>query len=116
MGRNSKTWDRPWRVEENKKYIVSDRYNYFYSAEELQELFHRIEKVRTRADSTFVIFHTDPQAHSLVNGFQLRHMIDNKKQKVSVPRNIVKSYPQLQQFCDSKPDSVSSQELTLSLS
>ncbi|HLF20623.1 MAG TPA: DUF72 domain-containing protein, partial [Bacteroidota bacterium] len=108
MGRNAKTWDRPWRVEENKKYIVSDRYNYFYSAEELQELFHRIERIRTRADSTFVIFHTDPQAHSLVNGFQLRHMIENKKQKVSVPQNIVKSYPQLQNFCQPIPHSRSS--------
>ena len=116
MGRNSKTWDRPWRVEENGKYIVSDRYNYFYSSEELHELFHHIEKVRTQADSTFVIFHNDPQAHSLVNGFQLRNIIEKKTRKVSAPQNIVESYPQLQQFCDSKPDCVASQDLTLALS
>jgi len=97
MGRNGNIWDRPWRVEENRKYLVSDRYNYFYSTEELYELFRKIDKVRTRADSTFVIFHTDPQAHSLVNGFQLRHIIEKKTIRVRVPQTIVKSFPQLQE-------------------
>ncbi|MBI3006411.1 MAG: DUF72 domain-containing protein [Ignavibacteriales bacterium] len=113
MGRNAKTWDRPWRVEENKKYIVSDRYNYFYSSEELHELFRRIEKVRVKADSTFVIFHTDPQAHSLVNGFQLRHLIEKKSKQVLAPQHILKSYPQLNNFC--KPISQSFKEETLRL-
>ncbi|MBI4427946.1 MAG: DUF72 domain-containing protein [Ignavibacteriales bacterium] len=99
MGRNGETWDRPWRIEENRKYLVSDRYNYYYSPEELHELLRRIDRVRVKADSTFVIFHTDPQAHSLVNGFQLRHIIEKKSLKVSVPPQMVKSYPQLQQYC-----------------
>ncbi|MBF8248125.1 MAG: hypothetical protein HW374_925 [Bacteroidetes bacterium] len=100
MGRNGKTWDRPWRVEEKGKYMVSDRYNYYYSQKELEELVEYIQKVRMKSDSTFAIFHTDPQAHSLVNGFQLRHIIDNSSRKVSAPRSIVTSHPQLQSICN----------------
>lgn len=105
MGRNGKTWDRPWRVEENKKFIVSDRYNYYYPQKELDELVECIQKVRTKADSTFAIFHTDPQAHSLVNGFQIRHIIDKATSKVSVPRSIISSHPQLQSICSIIPSS-----------
>lgn len=105
MGRNGKTWDRPWRVAENGKYIVSDRYNYYYSQKELDELVEYIQKVKTKSDSTFAIFHTDPQAHSLVNGFQLRHIINKTTSKVPVPRSIVTSHPQLQNICSIIPSS-----------
>jgi len=111
MGRNGKTWDRPWRVEENRKYIVSDRYDYYYSQKELDELVEYIQKGRTKADSTFAIFHTDPHAHSLVNGFQLRHIIEKTTSKVPAPRSIVTSHPQLQSICSIVPAS-----LTLDLS
>ncbi len=107
MGRNGKTWDRPWRVEENGKYMVNDRYNYYYPQKGLDELVEYIQKVRTKSDSTFAIFHTDPQAHSLVNGFQLRHIIDNTSRKVSAPRSIVNSHPQLQSICNIVPTSSS---------
>jgi uncharacterized protein YecE (DUF72 family) len=89
MGRNWKTWDRPWRVEDNGKYIVSDRYHYMYSSGEIHELFRRIDMVKTKADSTFVVFHNDPQAHSLVNGFQLRHMVE--KHRTLPPNHDIKS-------------------------
>ncbi len=105
MGRNGKTWDRPWRVEENKKFMVSERYNYYYSQKELEELVEYIQKVKTKSDSTFAIFHTDPQAHSLVNGFQLRHIIDKATSKIPVPRSIVNSHPQLQSICSIIPTS-----------
>jgi uncharacterized protein YecE (DUF72 family) len=111
MGRNGKAWDRPWRVEENKKFIVSDRYNYYYSQKELDELVEYIQKVKTKSDPTFAIFHTDPQAHSLVNGFQLRHIIDKSTRKVQVPRSIVNSHPQLQSICSIVPTS-STQDLS----
>lgn len=100
MGRNAKTWDRPWRLEEDKKHLVSDRYNYFYTQKELDELVEYIQKVRTKADTTFAIFHNDPQAHSLVNGFQLRHIIEKTNHKVPAPNSIVNSHPQLQGICN----------------
>jgi len=66
MGRNSTTWDHPER---------GDRYSYLYSEQELQELISAIERCRANSHSLYVVFHNDPDAHSLINGFQLRNLL-----------------------------------------
>jgi len=53
--------------------------------------------MRLRADKTFVVFHNDPQAQSLVNGFQLRHLLRHKH-RVLVPQNLVTMFPVLKQI------------------
>ncbi len=85
MGRNTETWYQPER---------GDRYHYLYGENELKELFRLIEIVRASARSTFVVFHNDPEANSLVNGFQLRHIIKNHK-RVLIPHHLVQAFPML---------------------
>jgi len=97
MGRNVLTWDRPFVRHENGKYLVSERYQYLYNERELEQLLTMIEQIRQRAGSTFVVFHNDPQANSLVNGFQLRHMVRHKH-RVLVPDNLVAAFPSLKQI------------------
>jgi hypothetical protein len=41
-----------------------------------------------------VVFHNDPEANSLINGFQLRHLARHK-QRVLVPQNFVQKFPVL---------------------
>ena len=94
MGRNAKTWNNPRRLEKNGKHIINDRYNYLYRERELERLLAQIENIRNFADSVYVVFHNDPEANSLVNGFQLRHRIRHN-QRVLVPENFVKTYPML---------------------
>lgn len=94
MGRNALTWNYPWKVEEDRKHVVSDRYRYLYSEEELEQLLVHIERIRAAADTIFVVFHNDPDAHSLINGFQLRHRVC-QRQRVLVPQNLVKAFPKL---------------------
>ena len=97
MGRNALTWDRPFFKHPGGNYLVSDRYHYMYDDRELRHLLTMIEQMRERAAATFVVFHNDPQANSLVNGFQLRHLVRHK-QRVLVPQNLVAAFPTLRQI------------------
>jgi uncharacterized protein YecE (DUF72 family) len=94
MGRNGASWKNPWRLEHDRKHVVSDRYRYNYSAGELDSLRSLIDQVKAIADQTFVIFHNDPEANSLVNGFQLKHLLKSRR-RVLVPRNFLRSFPVL---------------------
>ena len=97
MGRNVRTWNNPWRMEEDGRHMVSDRYHYYYSQHELEHLLSMIEKVFGISQSTFVVFHNDPEANSLINGFQLKHLV-NQKQRVPIPQNFIRSFPKLKQI------------------
>ena len=97
MGRNVMTWDRPFLKHHSGNYLVSDRYHYLYKDRELEHLLTLIEQMQQRSSTTFVVFHNDPQANSLVNGFQLRHMVRHK-QRVLVPENLVAVFPSLKQI------------------
>lgn len=114
MGRNSEVWNRSWRTRPDELDIkpeaycakgasafggepldqMHSRYHYLYNEGELQHLVNLIEYVKAQARTIFVIFHNDPEANSLVNGFQLRHFIKNK-QRVLVPENLVREFPLL---------------------
>jgi uncharacterized protein YecE (DUF72 family) len=88
MGRNAASWDRGG---------VQERYRYNYSVEELEDFVKRIESIQRSAQKTFVVFHNDPNAHSAVNGFQLKHMIDPKR-KIVVPDTLANVAPQLKRI------------------
>jgi uncharacterized protein YecE (DUF72 family) len=85
MGRNAQSWDDRSKGE---------RYHYLYNESELGYLMTLIERVRALARSTFVVFHNDPEANSLVNGFQLRHLV-RKRHKVLVPYHLIQAHPHL---------------------
>jgi uncharacterized protein YecE (DUF72 family) len=101
MGRNAVSWDNPWRPvacvprthNSSKWHVISDRYNYLYSEGELQHLFSLIESVKERSNTTFVVFHNDPEANSLINGFRMRYLA--QKKKIPVPQNMTSSFPEL---------------------
>ncbi len=93
MGRNSVSWDNPWRLEEDRRHFISDRYNYLYSEDEIQHLFSLIESVKEQSNTTFAVFHNDPEANSLINGFQMRYLA--QKKKIPVPQNMTNSFPEL---------------------
>jgi uncharacterized protein YecE (DUF72 family) len=88
MGRNTENWYNSER---------GDRYHYLYSQSELERLLSLIEHVRIASHSTFVVFHNDPEANSLVNGFQVRHMI-RQRQPVLVPQNLIRAFPALKEI------------------
>jgi len=95
MGRNAETWNNPHS---------GDRYLYRYSEEELQDLVRRIKQANAR--KTYVVFHNDRQAFSLVNGRQVEHIL-NPKKHFTTPVNLLTAFPNLKSICnpvDSKND------------
>ena len=91
MGRNAVTWSNP---------MEGERYDYDYSEEELMELVKRIQEMRKKLNSVFVVFHNDPGANSLVNGFQLRHLLHQAPRHM-VPQGLVYVCPELKQISSS---------------
>lgn len=84
MGRNVRAWNRP---------DLGERYNYYYNEKELADLLGRMKKMKEQSNTVFVVFHNDPEANSLVNGFQLRHLI--RKPPVLVPQGMIQAFPEL---------------------
>jgi len=88
MGRNAEAWNGGQSA---------DRYRYFYSDAELEELRQHIKI--SGAHKTFVVFHNDPNAFSLVNGLQTKNML-TPGSRLHAPGSLVTAFPQLKKFCD----------------
>jgi uncharacterized protein YecE (DUF72 family) len=88
MGRNAEAWNR---------FHSSDRYLYRYSEEEIHDLVQRMKQANAR--KTYVVFHYDRQAFSLVNGRQVEHLLHSRK-RLTAPANLLTAFPQLKSFCD----------------
>ena len=91
MGRNETAWNKP---------RSDDRYLYPYSEEELQDLVQRIKHLN--AQTTYVVFHNDRQAFSLVNGRQVEHALRPSKH-LNAPVKLLVAFPQLETFCEPPP-------------
>lgn len=90
MGRNAGQWFKGDK---------GGRYRYLYSPEELQGLVDHMRGTLSGDSKAFAVFHNDPQANSLYNGFQVRHLIDpNKRPKA--PETLVKTFPQLKEITE----------------
>lgn len=84
-GRNYEQW-----FEHEKPH---DRYNYLYTEDELRRWKGRIESLRDRAETTFVIANNHFEGKAAVNALQLKSMLGAKP--VPVPETLVRRYPQL---------------------
>lgn len=92
-GRRYDTWftDDPLMPAE-------ERYNYLYTAAELEPWAERIRKVSTRAKTTFVITNNHFQGKAIVNALQLIQLLTGRK--VKVPETLRHQYPQLDEISD----------------
>lgn len=74
--------------------------SYQYSLDELSEWTHRIRKVSRYARRSFVVLSNDAGARSLVNAFQLQHLLGIEN--IRAPRELVRTFPQELQIA--RPD------------
>jgi uncharacterized protein YecE (DUF72 family) len=93
MGRNALAWEHPQRMASEGRSEMQERYFYLYSPSELQTIAEKVRTLRSQGNETFVVFHNDPEAQSLLNGFQFRHMMT--KRKVLVPDRLLRRFPGL---------------------
>ncbi len=95
MGRNAKSWDHPLSSRGKETASESGRYLYRYTEKELEELAGLIRPVSIKMDETEIILHNDPLGNSLLNGLQLRHLL-NPKERLEAPPQLVRNFPELQ--------------------
>jgi len=72
---------------------VVERYDYLYSADELEPWITRIKEVAKKANETFVIANNHARGQSLVNAFETMALLE--EQRVPGPAQLVKEYPRL---------------------
>ena len=95
-GRRYDTW-----FSDDPSVPAEERYNYLYTAEELEPWAERIQKVRARAKTTFVITNNHFQGKAIVNALQLIRLLTGNK--VKVPEPLRHHYPQLDAISDRPP-------------
>jgi hypothetical protein len=86
-------WEHPGRRSSDGPIETQERYFYLYSASELMSIATTVRSLRERGNETFVVFHNDPEAQSLLNGFQFRHLMTRRK--VLVPDRLLRKFPGL---------------------
>ena len=93
-GRNYDEWFR----EEGS---AEQRYNYYYSSEELEPWAERIRKVAESAQSTFVVTNNHYGGKAVANALQLIHLLRNSKVKVPAP--LITHFPELKEIAREEP-------------
>ncbi|MDI6846405.1 MAG: DUF72 domain-containing protein [Candidatus Saccharicenans sp.] len=88
-GRNYKDW---FREDAGR----DDRYNYFYSKDELEEWIGRIKKLAEGSDRVFVVTNNHYRGQALANALQIKNMLTGEK--VLVPANLLEKYPVLKEI------------------
>lgn len=78
-----------------------ERYNYLYSAEELDPWAARIRKVQHDTRKTFVVTNNHFQGKAVVNALQLINVL--KGSKVKIPEPLRQHYPQLEHIASEMP-------------
>jgi uncharacterized protein YecE (DUF72 family) len=95
-GRRYDTW-----FTEDPAVPAHERYNYFYSPEELTPWIARVHKVTEHARDTFVVTNNHFQGKSVVNALQIISIL--KGAKVRVPEPLRQRYPELDSIADTPP-------------
>jgi uncharacterized protein YecE (DUF72 family) len=77
------------------------RYDYLYSMDELQPWVERIRRVAGHSEVTYVITNNHFQGKAVANALELVSLLF--EQKVAVPEELVKRYPELRQIAAAAP-------------
>ena len=85
-GRNAKEW---WDHAESE-----DRYNYFYSQQELAPIAEIVKDVRAIVKKAYLFMNNHFSAQSIANAVTLKHMLDEPVTK-RMPPELVERFPDL---------------------
>jgi uncharacterized protein YecE (DUF72 family) len=73
-------------------------YDYLYNAEELKIWAEKIGKISKTAKVTYVVMNNTPGAKAVVNGLQLKFILNGDR--VKAPESLLRAYPELRQIAD----------------
>jgi len=89
-GRNYDQW---FEAEESK-----DRYNYLYTAPQLEAWKDKIVRISEKAETTYVITNNHYDAKAGVNALQIKNLLTGKRGRA--PEPLLQRYPELKQVAD----------------
>jgi uncharacterized protein YecE (DUF72 family) len=95
-GRHYEAW-----FDDNPETPPHERYNYLYSAEELNPWVARIQALRAESRETYVITNNHYQGKAVVNALELLSILNATK--VKVPEPLRQHYPQLEKIASEMP-------------
>jgi uncharacterized protein YecE (DUF72 family) len=95
-GRRADTW-----FSDDPATPAHERYNYLYSAEELNPWVDRIHDLSEHTRNTYVITNNHYQGKAVVNALELLSIL--KGTKVKVPEPLRERFPQLEQIANEMP-------------
>ena len=93
-GRNAKEW---WDHAESE-----DRYNYFYSEEELEPIAAKVRDVRAMVKKAYLFLNNHFSAQSVANAVTLKQMLDEPI-KARMPAELVERFPDLAKIVSTLP-------------
>jgi uncharacterized protein YecE (DUF72 family) len=94
-GRRYDTW-----FTDDSASPAHERYNYLYSAEELDPWVSRIRNIAKHSPNTFVVTNNHFQGKAVVNALQLINIL--KRSKVKVPEPLRQHYPELDEIANER--------------
>jgi uncharacterized protein YecE (DUF72 family) len=95
-GRRYDTW-----FSEDRETPAHERYNYLYSAEELQPWVNRVRNISKHTKNTYVITNNHYQGKAVVNALELLSILNATK--VKVPDPLREHFPQLERIASEMP-------------
>jgi uncharacterized protein YecE (DUF72 family) len=84
---------REWFDSDNR----DDRYNYLYTAEELEGWKERITRIAEKAEKTYAVANNHFRGQAAVNAIQLKRMLG---QRATAPDVLVRQYPELGEIAE----------------
>lgn len=90
-GRNYKNWF-------NKDAGRDDRYDYFYTKDELGDWIDKIKQLGNKSEKVFVITNNHYRGQALANALQIKNMITGEK--LDIPVSLLKQYPLLKDIVE----------------
>jgi uncharacterized protein YecE (DUF72 family) len=88
-GRNRQNWFA-------KTDDAGARYDYLYTAQEMDDLARRARKLTSQASETFLIFNNHPQGQGVANALEMLERLTN--QRPALPECLKKAFPRLAYF------------------
>lgn len=88
-GRNTENWFREGAGRD-------DRYDYLYSANELDGWIDRIKELGAKSSKVYVVTNNHYRGQAMANALQIKNMITGKK--VDVPELLLEKYPVLREI------------------
>ncbi|MBN2031146.1 DUF72 domain-containing protein [bacterium] len=92
-GRNYESWFQKKETDETSKKSPGDRYDYYYSEKEIEEIAKNVKTVSEGSGETYVIQNNHPWGQAVANALQLKAVLG--EEELEMPATLLTRFPEL---------------------